>query len=371
VAGFFLGKPANAILAERAMNSNSSANANAAARTPTSAADRHAALSSKEVSNWDNRWNTALGRPNNPARTRELSALIEELAHTDHERALALAAANDNWRIRDILRSAALRGWASTAPDAAGDFALTMRIEDRRAAVAAVLQGTSASPEETVRLALRLCEADPAPAGDYGHAAIAALVDSGAFAEAVKFGEQIGTEKFPYLWKSAFFQWSRNQPAEALAACKEIEDPALRARARGEVVSGWAWADPKGLAESALKLPDEDRKEALTEALPLWMEREPEAAINWLNSHDRGPGYDAGLAAAANLQNFVVNQPDTAMNLAGDISDNALRTQTLRAVFRQWALADLAAARSFAANRKGAADRALLEAEIEDLVPAP
>jgi hypothetical protein len=219
-------------------------------------------------------------------------------------------------------------------------------------------------------LVLRLCQADPGPAGDYGHAAIAALVEVGAFAEAVKFGQQVGTETHPYLLKSAFFQWSRNQPGEALAACAAIEDPVLSARAHGEVISGWAWADPPGLAEHALKLPSgEDRKDALTEALPLWMEREPEAASDWINAHRSGPEFDAGVAAAANLQAFVVNSPDTAMDLATDISDAALRKQTMRAVFRQWALAHPDAARTYAAARESAADRAVLEAELEDLAP--
>jgi hypothetical protein len=369
MAGFLLGRPATASFTSKA--SDVFAGVKAATRASASG-DQRVAHPANAGPTWDDRWSAAFARANNPARTRELAKLIEELAHSDHERALALAAANDNWRVRDILRGAALRGWATVAPDAAGDFALKVRVEDRRAAVAAVLQGTAGTPEETVRLALRLCEADPGPAGDYGHAAIAALVDVGAFAEAVKFGQQVGTETLPFLLKSAFFEWSRNQPGEALAACAEIEDPALRARARAEVTSGWAWADPIGLAEHALKLPPgEDRKGALNEALPLWMEREPEKAINWINTHNSGPEFDAGLAAAANLQSFVVNQPDTAMGLANNISDAALRTQTMRAVFRQWAVADPDAASDYAAARESAADRQVLEAELKDLNPEP
>jgi hypothetical protein len=311
-----------------------------------------------------------MGRRNTPARVRELASLVEELARTDNARALALAAAEANWRVRDILRDAALRGWASVAPDAAGDYALSLRPEDRRAAVAAVFRGSAVAPEETVRLALRLCQADPGPAGDYGHAAVEALVDVGAFAEAAKFGQQVGTEEHPFLLKSAFFQWARSQPTEALAACDQLEDPTLRSRAREEVISGWAWAEPKALAEYGLKAQSADeRNGALNAALPLWMERDPEAAINWINANNSGPEFDAGVAAAANLQSFIVNQPDTAMDLASRVSDPALRKHTMRAVFRQWALADLASARSYAAGRENAADRAILESEIEDLLP--
>jgi hypothetical protein len=324
---------------------------------------------SASASDWNNRWRAALARRNSPSRDREMAALIKELARTDHTHALELAAAEKNWRVRDLLRDAALHGWASVAPDEAGDYAVSLPPQDRRAAVAAVFRGTADTPDETTRQALRLCQADPGPAGDYGHAAIEALAEAGAFAEAVKFGQQIGAEKFPFLMKSAFFQWARSQPREALAGCDQLEDSALRSAARNEVISGWAWAEPKALAEYGLKVESaDDRKGALNAALPLWMEREPEVAINWINSHNSGPEFDAGVAAAANLQSFIVNQPNTAMDLATRVSDPTLRKQTMRTVFRQWALADLPAARSYAANRKEAAERATLEGEIEDLL---
>lgn len=373
VIGFFLGKPAPASLRDSAANPslNSSASAGATEAGSESRTIAHEIRHPQGgATSWDDRWHAAANRPRTPARTRELAALIEELARTDHDRALALAAKDDNWRLRDIFRDAALRGWASTTPDAAGDYALALRAEDRRAAVAAVLQGTADDPNETVRLALRLSQADPGIAGDYGHAAIATLVDNGHFADAVKFGREAGTETHPYLLKSAFFQWARNQPDEALAACAQIEDPTLQSRARTEVISGWAWADPKALAEHGLKASSaDDRKAALSEALPLWMEREPEVVINWINSQDPGPELDAGFAAAANLQAFVVHQPDTAMNIAARVSDPKLRTQTLRSVFRQWALADPAAAQAYASARESTTDRELLAAELHDLAP--
>jgi hypothetical protein len=101
----------------------------------------------------------------------------------------------------------------------------------------------------------------------------------------------------------------------------------------------------------------------------LWMEREPEVAINWINAQSSGPEFDAGVAAAANLQAFIVNQPDTAMNIAARVSDSKLRTQTLRSVFRQWALADPVAAQAYANARESAVDRELLAAEFNDLAP--
>jgi hypothetical protein len=319
---------------------------------------------------WDDRWKSSFAAPNTPAKIRELSALIEELAKTDPTRAISLAASVTDWRIRDILRDAALRGWASVSPADAGNFVLTLRPEDRRAAAAATLEGAVNKPQEAVELALRLCKADPAPAGDYGHAAIAALVDAGEFQQAARFGELVGTEKYPFLLQSAFFQWSRSQPDRALAATDAIADPILRSKAYGEVISGWAWADPKGLAQHALQMPGgPGRSQAFAEALPLWIEKDPDGAIAWINSNDSGPEFDSGVAAMANMQSFIVHQPGTAMGLASDINDRKMRRDTMRSVFRQWALNDISAARRYLESGANATDRATLQSEIEDLVP--
>ena len=319
---------------------------------------------------WQDRWRTANDSVSTPNRDRALAALIEQLARTDPQQALALAQAEGNWRLRDLLRNAALRGWASVASMAAADWALTVRPEERRSAVEALLQGAAANPAEAVKTALHLCQSDVGPAGDYGHYTIAALVDAGAFKEAVQFGNQVGTDKYPFLLKSAFFQWSRNQPAEAVAAVDNIQDPLLRAQAYGEAISGWAWSDAKAVAQYALTLPaGATRSDAFAEALPRWVEKDPVAATEWINRQDSGPEFDSGIVAVANHQSMIQGQPSTAMALAGNISDPSVRSHTLRAVFRQWAANDPAAATNFIARAQNAGDRALLTDELKDMTP--
>lgn len=319
---------------------------------------------------WSERWQSSWKRGSSPARTRELTALIEELAKTDAQRALALAREGADWRLRDLLRNAALRGWASVAPQLAGDWALQLRLEDRRSAMEAVLQGAAKNPPAAVELALRVCQADPEPAGDYGHYTIAALVEAGAFREAVRFGGEVGVERFPFLVKSAYFQWGRNQPDQAYQALQTIADPVLRSKVQAEVISAWAWADAQGLAAHALSLPAGDaRSEALAEALPRWVEKDPVAAAEWINRFDVGKDFDPGIAAMANMQTLITRQPATALGLAGNISDGATRAHTLRAVFRQWATNDLAAARQYIASTTNPADRELLTNELKDMSP--
>lgn len=321
-------------------------------------------------SDWQGRWRCVLSKTSTPARDRELAALIEELARTDPQEALKLAQAEANWRLRDILRNAALRGWASVESLAAGNWALNLRVEERRSAVEAVMQGAAANPTQAVNTALHLCSADPEPAGDYGHYTIAALTDVGAFSEAVRFGNLVGTEKYPFLIKSAFFQWSRNQPREALAALEGVTDPTMRSQAYGEVISGWAWTDAKAVAEYALSLPSTDaRKDALTEALPLWVEKDPIAASEWITKNDSGSEFDSGFEAVANVQSLIQSRPATAMEIAGNISDPAKRSHTLRAVFRQWATYDNTAAKRFIESTPNPADRTLLLDELKDMSP--
>jgi hypothetical protein len=319
---------------------------------------------------WADRWEETITRASTPARTRALTALLEELARTDPQHALTLAQNQPDWRLREILRDASLRGWASVSPDAAGNWALGVRIEDRRAVVGAVLQGAATDPDATVRLALRLCAADTEPAGDYGHAAIAALVNAGAFSQAADFGSAMGSEKYAFLLKSAYFEWARQRPAEALAAANKIADPQLAAQARAQAITGWSWADAAGLANHALKLPPgPERSQALAEALPLWLERYPEEAATWIQKNDTGSEFDSGLAALANQQSFLKTSPDAALNLAADISDPARRTETMRSVFQQWAARDPLAARAYIDRSSNAADRVTLSAILADVLP--
>lgn len=366
IAGVLVGLKISPTAGQRPSRSN-------AARQTVSTvipADQTIDNSQSANTSWNDRWHKTLSTTSTPARTRSLVVLIEELAKSDPKRALELAAAETNWRLRDTLRNAALRGWASVEPIAAANHALAIRPEERRSAVEAVMQGAAANPPEAVKTALHLCQSDTEAAGDYGHYTIAALVDVGAFDEAVRFGNQVGTDKYPFLLKSAFFQWSRNQPQEALAAVDSIKDPLLKAQAYGEAISGWAWADGKSVAEYALALPaGSSRNDVLAEALPRWVEKDPVAATEWINKNDTGPEFDAGIEAVANLQSLVQTRPSNALELASNISDPSRRAHAMRAIFRQWATSDVTAARRYIDSTATPTDRAILNDELQDMSP--
>lgn len=320
---------------------------------------------------WREQWDALQKSSPTPQSVEALCKLLEELARSDPEKAMQLSLRESNWWIRDQFKLATLEGWARNDPESAANYAISLRPEERRDAVAAVFQGTNHDPNTTVQTALALCHADPEPAGDYGHAAIAALTDVGAFSEAIEFSQAVGEKDYPYLIKSAYFQWSRNQPSTAFAALEAINDPAEKAIAKAEVISGWSWADAPSLANAALDWqPSQERSDALAQALPLWIEREPGRAIEWIQTNDNGPDFDPGIAAMANMQSVIQSRPVAALDIAKEISNPELRQHTLRSVFRQWVEASPSDAQSYASTIEDSTVQSLFLTELEDLYPA-
>ncbi|HEX2852419.1 MAG TPA: hypothetical protein VHO24_04205 [Opitutaceae bacterium] len=324
-----------------------------------------AQLSAAEA--WEQQWSKQSSRPNSPARTRDLETMLEQLARTDPQRALALALAEGNWLVRDLLRNAALRGWGATAPDAAADWATAQPLlGDRMQCVTAVLTGAAERPEDAVRLGLRLCAAEAAPAGDYGHALINALVDkTGSFETAARFATAATmVDRQSFLLDSAYYQWAQHEPGRALAEFDKIADPKIRDAARKGMIAGWADSDPQKLADFAQALPrGEDRSRALEIALPQWVAKEPEAALKWMNQVDPDPDFDRGIASLA-LRSSLHPNPAVAMELTESITNPASRVLTQSNVFYQWAIRDLAAARKYAEATPNREQRAML---LEDL----
>lgn len=288
--------------------------------------------------------------------------MLDELARTDPKRALALALAEANWETRDQLRDAALRGWGATAPDAAADWAMDHRLGERMRCVAAVLSGAAENPPEAVRVALRVCAADPGPAADYGHALISALVEKGgAFESAAKFAAAVGTERQQFLLDSAFYQWARHQPDQALAAIGNISDPKIRESAYAGLLAGWAAADAEVLANHAQKLPvGEDRNRAFAIALPRWVEKDPVAATEWIGRFDPSPELNEGVAAVATLPSLMSQRPELAMEWADNITDQTKRVMAKHTVFANWVLQNQAAARKFAEATRDPHEREMM-----------
>ena len=319
----------------------------------------------------DARWRELASGPDTAARLREREAFLEDLARTDPKRALALAEAEANWLTRDQLREAALRGWAAVAPDAAADWAITQPVlGERMKCVSAVLAGAVAQPSEALRVGLRLCAADPEPAGFYGHMLVNALVErAGDFEAAMHFATSATmVDRQSYLLDSAFYQWARHDPDRAYAQLASLADPAVRASALKGIIEGRSDFDPQRFADFAQKLPTgSDRTQALTISLQRWAGKDPQAALQWINRQDPDPDFDPGFAALSLSDTLIAGQPEIAMELTDSICDSTKRILTKSRVFLEWARHDPTAARRYAEAVEHPATRETLLQDLESL----
>lgn len=354
LAGYFAGWRAGTRSQSLKMMANARPASLGQERTRDSAASRAPDTVVSSPANWEARWNKLTGDgPRSPATEREQAAALAELAAADPPRAMALALAEPNLRVRARLRNAVLRGWASHDPDAAAKCALGLREADRSDAISAVLSGAiGRSPPDAVRLGTQLCAQDSARAADYGGALISALAEVGEFQLATRFvAASAATPLRAEQMNTAFQLWAEHRPAEAAAAVNDIADPELQREAFHGMAVGWAAADPMALANYAVNLPAGDpRAQALANALPRWVEQDPVAAAQWLAQHDSSPDFDMGVVAVANQPALLADRPEMAMSLAASISDPPLRTNTLRTLVLKWAERDPAAARRFVAS---------------------
>lgn len=316
---------------------------------------------------WDNnQWQQLSVQPATLARNNKLAALLEILAATDPQRALGLAQAEGNLKLRDTLVQATLRGWAGAAPDAAADWALALTDEDARLnAMRSVCNGLSAKPEEATRLIQKVCQDHPAHAAGFGNALIAAFCDAGNFAAAAQFAQSSTDPVAGSIWRAeAYSRWAEFQPEAAAEAAVALTDPAARNEALHGIVGGWAEADPAALTHFLADLPaGGDRGSLIGQALKQWAQLDPLATAHWINDRELSPEFDAGVAAVAGLNNV---KPDFALNWAETITDAKLRSETIAGVLHGWLLEEPGAAKNYLTTTKNLLpeDRARLAAII-------
>jgi hypothetical protein len=297
---------------------------------------------------WDEaQWRRLNSQPGTVARNQAMAALLEALAASDPQRALALAQAEKNLILRDTLLHASLRGWGRTAAEDAVNWALAnTEASDRSAAIAAIFSGAAGNPGEALSVAQRMCVNDPAGAAGYGNSIIDAFCDAGDFSAAVQFVANADNDAHRSIWMAeAYSRWAALQPEQAAQAAAALTDPVARNEALHGIIGGWAQADPAGLTQFLADLPPGgDRGSMLGQALQSWAQLDPGAVADWINSRGDSPDYDEGVAAVAGAS-FI--KTDVALGWAESINDPQLRSATLANVLHNWVLEDLPAAKQF------------------------
>jgi hypothetical protein len=302
-------------------------------------------------SGWDEKlWQQISAEPGSPARAAALTAMLEKLAGADPERAMALARAEGNLKLRESLMQASLRGWARLSPTNAAAWALALPDANaRETALSSVFAGlVTADPAQALSLGKMLIQQHPDEAISYGSRLVDALCDAGNFEAAAQMAAGGNKEQRSFWLSGAYSRWAEFQPEQAAAAAAAITDPELRNQALHGIVGGWAEADPVALVQFVTKLPPEtDRSSILSQALQYWVKHDAEAASKWINSHEPGPEMDEGVAAVAIMESV---KPDLAAGWADSIVNPNLRSETLVMVLRTWMTQDLSAARQYFDN---------------------
>lgn len=304
------------------------------------------------LSGWDEKqWQLLRLQSGTRARNAALAAMLEKLAALDPDRAMALAKAEVNLKLRDSLVQAALHGWARLSPANAANWALALTDPSaREAALTSVFAGALAvDPEAAVRVCSLVCQQDPGGAAGYGSRLIDALSEAGNFAAAAQLaGQGDGATTQRAIWMAeAYSKWAELQPDQAAAAAAAITDPDARNEALHGVVGGWAASDPAGLAQFLSQQPSGgDRGLMLGQALQSWVGQDPAAAANWINDNTAtfGPDLDQGVESVATLNTI---KPDLAVNWAESIDDETLRSTALTDILRNWVQTDFSAAQAY------------------------
>jgi hypothetical protein len=315
-------------------------------------------------------WQRLLALPATVDRNAKLADLLEKLAAIDPARAMALAQAQDNLKLRNELVQSALHGWARKSPMDAANWVMALPDSgDRDAALSSVFAGAVATdPNAAIAAGQKLMQENPGDAISCGSRLIDALCDSGNFSAAANLAANGSSDQQNAWLGEAFSKWASFQPDAAAQAAQAINDPQIRNQALHGIVGGWAEADPAGLAQYLGQLPaGGDRGQMLGQALKSWMQTDSGAAATWINNNSNlGPDLDQGVAEVATMESVPAN---VAVGLAESISDPQLRSTTLASVLRDWAYNNLPAAQNYLQTATGlsSADRQQVSEVMADL----
>ncbi len=320
------------------------------------------------INNPKNRWKELSAQPRTPAGEDEMAALIEKMAETDPQRAISLAAAQTNLRLRAALLRAALKGWGTADPAAAAEWAKSETIMDQAQAVNALLQGAVKDPDKAIKVAATLIQNDPGRASEFGTDLISALTEAGQFDRAANFAVSAAASCRNDLLLAAYSRWAEFQPQAAMASVMQIDDAGLRDTALNAMIVGWSPTDPKGMVEFAQNnLSSDQQNAALSSAIGFWADSDPIGAATWINQNSPGAASDPGVAEIA-LSPQMAQKPEVAARWAENIFNPQLRMDTLTSVVKKWTATDFSGAESYVENSPALTpeDRSQLLAQLKN-----
>jgi hypothetical protein len=321
-----------------------------------------------QIESLENDWAGLVVKPGTPFGENEMAVLIEKMAEQDPQRAIALAVAQTNLRLRASLLRAALKGWGTTNPGAAAEWAQSETVMDQAQAINALLQGAVRDPNKAVSVTTALIQNDSSRKAEFGGDLISALTEVGQFDRAANFAVNSTANCREDLMLPAYSRWAEFQPQAAFESAMQITDAGLRDTALNAIIVGWSPTDPKGMVEFAQNnLPAGQQNSALSSAMGFWADSDPIAAATWINQNNPGPQSDTGVAEIA-LSQQLARKPELAVTWAESIFNPQLRLETLASVIEKWKATDLSGAENYVENSPALApkDRSELLAKLKN-----
>ena len=136
--------------------------------------------------------------------------------------------------------------------------------------------------------------------------------------------------------KSVFSVWAGNKPEEAKGYVESLADPAARSAVAQHVGLGLlATQEPAKAADWWLgHTTDADRSSALKQIAQRWAEIDLVGTAEWLGKQGNGPEVDGAKNLFAALA--ARRAPETAIEWASAINDEAKRIEAVRMTYRLW-----------------------------------
>ena len=284
-----------------------------------------------------------LGAKDRRSRGQALHELCFVWAQKDPPAALAFAEKQGD----RILFQSAFRGWAETDWRAAGAWLEDFSPGQRRDRLFAILMERVAVRAPREALALLLEETGRGGSPDTWHImAICARRDPGAAAEA---WSKLPPGRSKQSARNALARyWAQEDAAAAWQWASGLKTEKDRVEAGRAVVLGAAESDP----EQAIGLLGEGKfPESLPDVRSLivaaWAERNPDAAVRWVQELPEG---EQGALFQAALSRGPVTNPAELLKAVWRLRPSRERDVAIGILLRQWGVEDFAAARAFAEN---------------------
>ena len=279
----------------------------------------------------------------------QMGLLLEAWGKLDGPAALAaVQEMGGDGRRRGFASVAAMRGWASTNPEAAKAHLAGLEGGFERGMLTqGVVSGMASSdPNAATAFVLEL-EAERDASGDgrndrwRGFAldrqmeAIAnaqiqrGMSDATAWAEGLPEGA-VKSSAFDRVAES----YAQNNPQEAAEWISGHADQEYAERAVREISEELSRNDPAAAMSWASDLPEATQPGAIRTAMERWTREDPTAAGQYLTNMEQSPSRDAAVSSFA--RSYDRENPAVAAEWAQSISNEQVRNETVESVARSW-----------------------------------